>query len=104
MLINLKLIDLKCFEKKITRFELARLLDCNQSTLIQKLKGRRDWKLQDIKKLADVLDVTMQDLLFVNDNSIILSKQQLKKWNDWLIEGSVTKVVNGINEALYGNI
>ena len=101
MNVNSKIVDLKCCEKNITRIELAKLIGCNPSTLIAKLKGRRDWKLKEIDKLSNILDVPSLALLTM-DKFVIIPKNSLELWVNQLVDGDAKTVIKNIHEVMYG--
>lgn len=63
-----KKIEVLLAEKKMTKYELAKKAGLNQNSLIDLKKGRKkSLKFDDIVKIADVLDVSLDE--FRKDNT-----------------------------------
>ena len=57
-----KKIEILLAEKKMTKYELAKKAGLNQNSLIDLKKGRKkSLKFDDIVKIADVLDVSLDE-------------------------------------------
>jgi transcriptional regulator with XRE-family HTH domain len=50
-------------EKDISRRELAKRIDISEDYLGKMMRGLRDWKVEYLKKVADGLDVPLEDIL-----------------------------------------
>ena len=63
-----KKIEILLAEKKMTKYELAKKAGLNQNSLIDLKKGRKkSLKFDDVVKIADVLDVSLDE--FRKDNT-----------------------------------
>lgn len=63
-----KKIEVLLAEKKMTKYELAKKAGLNQNSLIDLKKGRKkSLKFDDVVKIADVLEVSLDE--FRNDNT-----------------------------------
>lgn len=61
-------IEVLLAEKKMTKYELAKKAGLNQNSLIDLKKGRKkSLKFDDVVKIADVLDVSLDK--FRKDNT-----------------------------------
>ena len=80
-----KKIEVLLAKKKITKYELAKKAGLNQNSLIDLKKGRKkSLKFDDVVKIADVLDVSLDE--FRKENKwnlniirIVGSKKRLSK-------------------------
>jgi transcriptional regulator with XRE-family HTH domain len=50
-------------ERNISRRELAKRIDISEDYLGKMMRGLRDWKVEYLKKIADGLDVPLEDIL-----------------------------------------
>lgn len=105
MKVNLKLINTKIYEKSITHVALAKTLNIGRNTLYRKLKGYNAFQIEEVNKLANILEVPVYSL-FENsdDNSRFISNQTLKEWHDSLLDGKSKEVINSIAEVIYGTV
>lgn len=51
-----------CIGRKGTQKELAPILGMSTATLTQKLNGKADWKLSEVKKLSHILGIDKREV------------------------------------------
>lgn len=105
MNLNLKLVNLKIAEKGISKGEFAKLIGMSREAFRNKMECKREWKINEIINIANVLEIPIYLLLQDDKQSLcIISKEQLSCWVDLLLDGNSKEVIKSINGALYGSI
>jgi transcriptional regulator with XRE-family HTH domain len=105
MIVNLRFINTKIYEKSITHVALAKTLNIGRNTLYRKLKGYNAFQIQELNKLANILEVPVYSLFDNSDNnSRFISNQTLKEWHDLLLVGKDKEVIKSIAEVIYGTV
>lgn len=105
MNVNLKLIKTKIYEKSITQIELSKRLNIGRNSFSCKLNGKRSWKVEELSKLSEILDIPIYTLLSTEkDNFRVVSNKLLESWYNFLLEDNKKEVIKSIAEVMYGNI
>lgn len=72
MKVSKKYVDDRMFDVRIkTRQELLKKLDMHSDTFNKKMSGEREWKLNELWKLSQVLDCEISDLLYLEEKGDI---------------------------------
>lgn len=62
-------------KKKINMVDMGKHLDLGQSSMSMKLSGKRDSTLDDVKTIADVLGISLSELV-EGDNTFIINDEE----------------------------
>lgn len=106
MFVNLELMNSRIKEKKLKLQIIAGKLNIGRNTLFRKLSGSSSWKVEEIFKMAEILELPVSTLfkLTTNYDFCAIPKHTLLAWQDLLLDGNSKEVIKKLSEVIYGNI